>query len=86
MLSIYPSLANAPKFYIQKNKAPNVKEQAVLNKLDLKRKNFLGLRTLDFDTPIKSYGIVHKLVKELAVEANYYESVIKILAGENPDE
>lgn len=81
-LPVYESLNMAPVFYNQKSKNPNVKEQNVLNRLELKRRNFESLKTLDYIPVLKRYSIAHKVIADIAKEAFCYEQLLHKLKEE----
>ena len=83
ILDVYPSIAQAPRFFNQKTKAPNIREQAILSRLELKRKSFESLRTLAYEPILKKYSISHKIISELAREAFFYEQLLIKLKEDN---
>lgn len=83
IIEVVQSMDQVPQFFHQKVKTPNIKEQAVLAKLDLKKENLSKLRSEDYNPILRNYSSFHKEIYELTREANFYETILKKMEDKN---
>lgn len=75
-MEIFPRIEECPKFYKQKIKQLNVKENKILQKIYLKQKNLQNMRNLEYAPYLKEYGKSHKKLHLLYQEDSYLTQLI----------
>lgn len=65
-----------PKFFNIKTRPLGTKENAVMNKVDLKRANLKNIRSVEYLPIIKEYTRTHKLILEIEKENEFLEQVL----------
>lgn len=74
-IAIFKTFNECPRFFNQKIKAPNIKEQAILHKLHLKQKNLSNLKPHEFNIAIDMYAKGHKELSKIAKEGDFLEKL-----------
>jgi hypothetical protein len=67
--SIFESLSACPKFYKQKLKQLNARENKIMQKVQLKQKNLLNMQGHNFEEDLIDYSLAHKLIHHLHKES-----------------
>lgn len=67
-LELFSTIEECPKFYKQKIKQLNVKENKILQKIYLKQKNLQNIRAVEFTPYLNEYGRAHKKLFNLHKE------------------
>lgn len=78
-LQIKNAIEDCPKFYKQKIKQLNNKENKILQKIYLKQKNLQNIRLEDYLPFLNEYAKSHKRLNELYKEQVFYEELIEKL-------
>jgi hypothetical protein len=78
-LEIFESIEQCPKFYKQKIKQLNVKENKILQKIYLKQKNLMNMRNLEYRPYLEEYGRSHKKLHTLYQEEVYLNKLAQKL-------
>ncbi len=68
-----------PKFYNQKSRPLNAKENTIMSKVTLKKANLSNLRSAEYWPILKHYSDVHRNISSLQKEKSYYEEIKKAL-------
>lgn len=82
-LNLIKELNQAPKFYYQKVKLLNVKENKLLTKIELKQRNLNALRYSDYKMHLKSYAEDHKKLAVLCNEGHFLDDLWNQLESKN---
>jgi hypothetical protein len=84
-LNVVSDIKYIPKFYDQKEKQLNSKEEQLFSKVILKQKNLSNLQDIDFLPILSEYARTHKSISLLNSELDYL-SAINNLIGETSNE
>tara|TARA_B100001971_G_scaffold61895_1_gene56871 strand:+ start:71050 stop:71532 length:483 start_codon:yes stop_codon:yes gene_type:complete len=77
-LNLVDNLNQVPKYYKQKTKQLNIKENLVYNKIKLKQDQLRSINRAEVDPIIKEFALEHKMIKEKE-DFNIY--LKKIISG-----
>ena len=66
--SIFESLSECPKFFKQKIKQLNARENKIMQKIYLKQKNLLNMQGHNYENHLKDYSLTHKEIHHLHKE------------------
>lgn len=67
-LNLFKTFEECPRFFKQKIKQLNLKENKILQKIYLKQKNIQNMRTVDYQPHLEEYGNSHKKINNLYKE------------------
>lgn len=78
-LLLVQTIEQCPRFYKQKVKQLNVKENKILQKIYLKQKNMNNLKDFDYQPAIEEYAKGHKKLSHLNHAKKFYDQLNNIL-------
>jgi hypothetical protein len=73
--SIFESLNDCPRFYKQKIKQLNVRENKIMQKIYLKQKNLLNMQGHNYEEDLKDYSISHREISNLHQESIFLDKL-----------
>ena len=82
-LEVFSSKKEIPRFYNQKERVLNSKEEQIFNKVQLKQRNLNSIQSIDFTPTLKEYARTHKKINELELELHYLAELSELLGETN---
>jgi len=74
-LEVFKTIKDCPGFFKQKVKPLNVKESTILQKINLKQKHLMQLRSEEYLPVLSEYASSHKTLNTLVREQEFLEKV-----------
>lgn len=75
-LQLFKNISECPRFYKQKIKQLNIKENKILQKIYLKQKNLQNIQGIDIVPHFSDYAKTHKKLHNLKREESFYDLLI----------
>lgn len=75
-LNMVESLNQVPKFYRQKSKQLNIKENLVFNKIKLKQEQLKSINQEEIGPILREYSKEHKIINDKELFNNYMKKII----------
>ena len=75
-LNVIDNLNQVPKFYKQKSKQLNIKENLIYNKIKLKQEQLKSINQSETTPTIKNYAFEHKIISEKESFNKYLKDII----------
>lgn len=73
--SLFEKIEDLPKFYKQKIKQLNTKENKILQKIYLKQQNLMNMNGVDFTYVLKQYADSHKMIYNNIKESDFLDRI-----------
>lgn len=79
LFSLFEKIEHIPKFFKQKIKQLNTKENKILQKIYLKQHNLENMNGVNFKESIDEFAISHQAIFKTVKEKEFYDKIIKKL-------